>query len=71
MVWDAIGMLEDAQRVLFHAGDGYVVERWGDGVRAVLQAAERITEVSGELTSVHIEVGRLSRRDRERGDREV
>lgn len=66
MVWEAMQTLERAQRVLFHAGDCYVGQVWGDGVRAVIDIGERITELSGDLTSVHIEIGRLARRDRGR-----
>lgn len=66
MVWDALQMLEDAQRVLFKAGDHYVFQVWGDGVRAVIEITERITELSGDLTAAHIEIGRLARRDRGR-----
>jgi hypothetical protein len=67
IVWEALGRLEDAQRVLFHAGDHYVGQVWGDGVRAVLEIAERITELSGNLTAIHIEIGRLAKRDGGRG----
>ena len=67
MLWDAIQTLEDAQRVMFKAGDRYVAEVWGDGVRTVLDLTERITDLSGDLTKVHIEIGRLTRKDRQRG----
>lgn len=67
MLWDAIQTLEAAQRVMFKAGDGYVAEVWGDGVRAILDLTERITDLSGDLTKVHIEMGRLTRKDRQRG----
>ena len=66
LVWEAVQGLEEAQRVLFRAGDRYVLEVWGDGVRAVLEVAERITDLSGDLTAVHIEIGRMVRRDRAR-----
>lgn len=66
VIWDAVQQLEHAQRVLFLAGDGYVGEVWGDGVRCVLELAERLTELTGELTAVHIEIGRLARNDRNR-----
>ena len=66
MLWDAIQTLEDAQRVMFKAGDRYVAEVWGDGVRTVLDLTERITDLSGDLTKVHIEIGRLTRKDRQR-----
>jgi len=68
MVWDALQMLEHAQRVLFRAGDCYVEQVWGKGVRSVLDLTEKLTEVSGELSSAHIEIGRLARTERARGD---
>jgi hypothetical protein len=67
LVWDAVQQLEEAQRVLFKAGDRYVIELWGDGVRAILEMAEKITDLSGDLTSCHIEIGRLGKRDKGRG----
>ena len=67
MLWDAIQTLEDTQRVMFKAGDRYVAEVWGDGVRTVLDLTERITDLSGDLTKVHIEIGRLTKKDRLRG----
>ena len=67
MLWDAIQTLEDTQRVMFKAGDRYVAEVWGDGVRTVLDLTERITDLSGDLTKVHIEIGRLTKKDRQRG----
>jgi len=67
MLWDAIQALEDTQRVMFKAGDRYVAEVWGDGVRTVLDLTERITDLSGDLTKVHIEIGRLTKKDRARG----
>jgi hypothetical protein len=63
MLWEAIQTLEEAQRVMFKAGDRYVAEVWGDGVRAVLDLTEKITDLSGDLTKVHIEIGRLGKRD--------
>lgn len=66
MLWDAIQTLEEAQRVMFKAGDRYVADVWGDGVRAVLDLTEKITDLSGDLTKVHIEMGRLTKRDRGR-----
>ncbi|HSU15301.1 hypothetical protein [Longimicrobium sp.] len=66
MLWEAIQTLEEAQRVMFRAGDRYVADVWGDGVRAVLDLTERITDLSGDLTKVHIEIGRLTKRDRGR-----
>jgi hypothetical protein len=66
VIWEALQMLEGAQRTLFKAGDCYVAQVWGDGVRAVLEVTEKITDLTGDLTSCHIEIGRLSRRDRER-----
>jgi hypothetical protein len=67
MLWDALQTLEAAQRVMFKAGDDYVSEVWGDGVRAILDLTERITDLSGDLTKVHIEIGKLTRKDRQRG----
>jgi hypothetical protein len=66
LVWEAVQRFEEAQRVLFKAGDRYVAEVWGDGVRAVLEVTERMADLSGDLTTVHIEIGHLQRRDRER-----
>lgn len=66
LVWDALQMLEQAQRILFHAGDCYVEQVWGKGVRSVLELTERLTDVSGDLSAAHIEIGRLVRVDRER-----
>ncbi|HEU0015488.1 MAG TPA: hypothetical protein VFQ45_17530 [Longimicrobium sp.] len=66
MIWDAVQLLEDAQRVLFKAGDRYVAQVWGDGVRAVLDVTERMSDLCGELTSVQSEVVRIGRRDRGR-----
>jgi hypothetical protein len=63
MVWEAMQTLEHAQRVLFRAGDCYVAQVWGDGVRTVIDIGERITELSGDLMSVHIEIGRLAKKD--------
>lgn len=62
MVWEALRLVEDAQRALFRAGDVYVAEVWGDGVRSVIEATERLTELSGEMSAVHIELGHLARR---------
>ena len=68
LVWDAAQLLEEAQRVLFHAGDRYVDQVWGDGVNSVIELTERITEVAGDLGRIPSEIGRLMRRDRERGE---
>lgn len=67
LIWEAVQMLEEAQRVLFRAGDAYVGDRWGGGVRAVLRMTERLTELTGELTAAHIEIGRMGRTDISRG----
>ena len=67
MVWEAMQTLERAQRVLFRAGDCYVAQVWGDGVRTVIEMGERITEPSGDLMSLHIEIGRLAKKDPGRG----
>ncbi|HEX5726560.1 MAG TPA: hypothetical protein VFX98_13885 [Longimicrobiaceae bacterium] len=66
LVWDAVQLFEEAQRVLFKAGDRYVAEVWGDGVRSVLEVTERMADLSGDLTAAHIDIGRLARRDRAR-----
>lgn len=66
MIWDATRTLEDAQRVLFRAGDHYVGQVWGDGVRAIIEMNERLTEISGELSAIDIELRKLVHRDRER-----
>ena len=66
LVWDAVQQLEEAQRVLFRAGDCYVGQVWGDGVRQVIEITERMADLSGDVTSIHIEIGRLQRKDRDR-----
>ena len=68
LVWSGLQQIEDAQRVLFRAGDCYVGEVWGDGVRAIIDAAERLTSVCGELSAASSDIDRLARRDRERGE---
>lgn len=69
MIWDAVQRLEEAQRVLFRAGDHYVREVWGDGVRTVIEITERMADLSGDVTSVHIEIGRLVKKDAARDRR--
>jgi hypothetical protein len=66
LVWDAVQRLEEAQRVLFHAGDCYVGQVWGDGVRQVIEITERMADLSGDVTSIHIEIGRLQKKDKQR-----
>lgn len=66
VIWDAVHLLEHAQRVLFRAGDHYVADVWGDGVRRVIEITERMSDLTGDLTAVHIDIGRLSRTDRGR-----
>jgi hypothetical protein len=66
LVTDAAQLLEDSQRVLFRAGDRYVAEVWGDGVRAVIEITERITTIAGDLTRIPIEIDRVAARDRKR-----
>ncbi|CAN5787718.1 hypothetical protein BH23GEM3_BH23GEM3_21260 [soil metagenome] len=66
LIWEALQKLEDSQRALFRAGDCYVAHVWGDGVRAMLDIADRLTELSGDLTAVHIQIARFARRDRDR-----
>jgi len=67
LVWEAMQMLEEAQRVLFRAGDCYVERVWGNGVRSVLDLTDKLTDLSGDLSATHIEIGRLVRRDNGRG----
>lgn len=67
LVWEAIQRLEEAQRVLFRAGDCYVAQVYGDGVRNVIEVTETMAEVSGDLTQCHIEIGKIGKRDRGRG----
>lgn len=66
VIWDALQLLEHAQRVLFRAGDRYVEDVWGDGVRRVIEITERMSDLTGDVTAIHIDLGRLSRTDRER-----
>lgn len=66
LVWDAVQLLEEAQRVLFRAGDCYVLDVWGDGVRSIIDVTERITALSGDLTGIPLEIDRMARRDRDR-----
>lgn len=66
IIWDAVQMLEEAQRVLFRAGDSYVADVWGEGVRSVLDITETMAELAGDITAVHIELGKLAKRDRAR-----
>ena len=66
IVCDALQRLEEAQRVLFRAGDNYVGEVWGDGVRSVIEVTERITTIAGDLSRIPIELDRLAARDRDR-----
>jgi hypothetical protein len=67
IIWEAVDMLEEAQRVLFKAGDRYVGQVWGDGVRSILDITEEMSELAGDITAVHIEIGKLSKRDQARG----
>lgn len=64
-VWDALRLMEEAQRILFRAGDCYVARVWGDGVRSVIDCSEAMAEVAGDLSAVHIELGKMVHRDRE------
>jgi hypothetical protein len=66
IVCDALQKLEEAQRILFRAGDRYVGEVWGDGVRSVIEVTERITTIAGDLSRIPIEIDRLAARDRDR-----
>ena len=67
LVWEAIERLEEAQRVLFRAGDCYVAEVNGDGVRNVIEVTETMADLSGDLTKCHIEIGKIGKRERGRG----
>ena len=67
LVWEAVQRLEEAQRVLFKAGDCYVAQVYGDGVRHVIEVSEQMADVSGDLTQCHIEIGKIGKRDRKRG----
>ena len=64
MVWEAIQKLEDAQRVLFRAGDCYVSQVYGDGVRHVIEVTENMADLAGDLTKCHIEIGKIGKRER-------
>jgi hypothetical protein len=66
MVWDAIQKLEEAQRVLFRAGDCYVNQVFGDGVRHVIEVTETMADLAGDLTQCHIEIGKIGKRERGR-----
>ena len=63
---DALQRLEESQRVLFRAGDSYVSQVWGDGVRSVIEVTERITTIAGDLSRIPIEIDRIASRDRDR-----
>lgn len=67
MVWEAIQRLEEAQRILFRAGDAYVAQVYGDGVRAVIEVTEDMADAVGDLTQCHIEIGKIGKRDKGRG----
>lgn len=66
LVWEAVERLEEAQRVLFRAGDRYVGQVWGDGVREVIEITERMADLSGDVTATHIAIGKLRKRDANR-----
>jgi cytochrome c556 len=66
LVWDALQQLEEAQRVLFKAGDCYVAQVNGEGVRHVIEVTETMADISGDLTQCHIEMGKIGKRDRGR-----
>lgn len=67
LVWEAMQAMEEAQRVMFKAGDCYVTQVWGDGVRTVIEMTDRMADIAGDLSTSHIEIGRLSRTDGARG----
>jgi hypothetical protein len=66
LVWEAIQRLEEAQRVLFKAGDCYVAQVYGDGVRNVIEITETMADLAGDLTQCHIEIGKIGKRDKGR-----
>jgi hypothetical protein len=67
LVWQAMEAMEEAQRVMFRAGDCYVAQVWGDGVRTVLEMTDRMADIAGDLSTTHIDIGKLVRADRARG----
>ncbi|HEX8362212.1 MAG TPA: hypothetical protein VF613_18995 [Longimicrobium sp.] len=67
LVWEAMQAMEEAQRVMFRAGDCYVSQVWGDGVRTVIDLTDRMADIAGDLSTSHIEIGRLARTDTARG----
>ena len=68
LVWEAMQAMEEAQRVMFKAGDCYVTQVWGDGVRTVIEMTDHMADIAGDLSTAHIEIGRLARNDGARGD---
>jgi hypothetical protein len=67
LVWEALQSMEEAQRIMFKAGDCYVGQVWGDGVRTVIEMTERMADIAGDLSTSHIEIGRLVKTDSARG----
>ena len=63
LVWEALQSMEEAQRIMFRAGDCYVGQVWGDGVRTVIEMTERMADIAGDLSTSHIEIGRLVKTD--------
>ncbi len=63
LVWEALQKMEEAQRIMFRAGDCYVSQVWGDGVRTVIEMTERMADIAGDLSTSHIEIGRLVKTD--------
>jgi hypothetical protein len=63
LVWEALQSMEEAQRIMFKAGDSYVSQVWGDGVRTVIEMTERMADIAGDLSTSHIEIGRLVKTD--------
>jgi hypothetical protein len=63
LVWEALQSMEEAQRIMFKAGDCYVSQVWGDGVRTVIEMTERMADIAGDLSTSHIEIGRLVKTD--------
>ena len=69
LVWEALQTMEEAQRVMFKAGDCYVSQVWGEGVRTVIEMTERMADIAGDLSTSHIEIGRLVKTDTARDPR--
>lgn len=67
LVGEAIARLEEAQRELFRAGDCYVGQVYGEGVRNVIGITETMADLSGDLTQCQMEIDKIGKRDKSRG----